>query len=564
MTTACNDDGPTSPGALARIMVTPGTPSLMVGATQQFTAVGEDAKGATVTITPTWSVVAGGGTISSSGLFTAGNTPGVFTATVRATSGSINGTMSVTVTIGAATTLTLTPTPATIAAGGTQQFTLVATDAGGNVVTVTPTWSVAAGGGTISPTGLFTAGATPGTYTNTVVANSGSLTVASTVTVTTGALTTVTVTPTPATLAGGATQQFTAVGRDGSGNLLAITPVWSVVNGGGTISATGLFTANGAAGTYTNTVRANSGTINGSATVVVTANALASITVVPSPAAMAVNATQQYTVIGRDAGGNVVAVTPTWSVVNGGGTINGSGLFTAGAVVGTYFNTVRAASGAIAGTATVTVTAGAAPASSVPLGAAAANGVLAGQAVTCIGGTTVNGDLSVSPGTGLNGFGPCVLTGAQHLNDAAAIASQAALTTAYNTAAGFACPPANLVAGNLGGTTKGAGVYCATGSLSITGVFTLDGAGDPNATFVFQVGTSLAGAGSIVLVNGAQAKNVFWQVGGATSFANGSQWQGTIMSLTGITFGDNVTLVGRALSRNGTVALGNGNLIILP
>ena len=72
---------------------------------------------------------------------------------------------------GVLTTILVAPSPATVGLQATQQFTAVGKDASGNVVTITPTWSVAAGGGTISATGLFTAGATAGTFTNTVKAS---------------------------------------------------------------------------------------------------------------------------------------------------------------------------------------------------------------------------------------------------------------------------------------------------------------------------------------------------------------------------------------------------------
>jgi len=86
---------PAGPGPLATITVTPNPTTLVISATQQFTAVGTDASGNVVAITPTWSVVASGGTISSTGLFTAGTTSGTFTNTVTATSGAISGTATV-------------------------------------------------------------------------------------------------------------------------------------------------------------------------------------------------------------------------------------------------------------------------------------------------------------------------------------------------------------------------------------------------------------------------------------------------------------------------------------
>ncbi|HUQ46749.1 MAG TPA: ice-binding family protein [Gemmatimonadaceae bacterium] len=191
-------------------------------------------------------------------------------------------------------------------------------------------------------------------------------------------------------------------------------------------------------------------------------------------------------------------------------------------------------------------------------------GILAGTTVTCVTGGTVGGDIGISPGSALTGFGPCTLTGVKHLADGPAAQAQLDLIGAYNNLAGLPCPPANLVIADLGGTTKPAGVYCSASSLAITGVLTLDGGGNPDATFIFQAGSTLTVAGSIVLINGAQAKNVFFQVGSSATLGTGSTFRGNIIALTSITLNDTVTLIGRALARNGAVTLGTGDTIILP
>jgi len=553
-------------GPLATLTVLPNPATLAVGGIQQFVAVGRDAGGNTVVVAPVWTVTAGGGTIDGAGRFTAGNTPGTFTNTVRASTGTLSATATVVVTAGPLATITVTPNPATMAVGGTQQFTAVGADVGGNPVAITPVWTVVASGGTINATGLFTAGALPGTFTNTVRATSGTVSGTATVVVTTGPLATITVTPNPVFMVAGSTQQFVAVGRDAGGNVFIITPVWSVVAGGGTINTSGLFTAGAVVGAFPNTVQATSGAISGNATVNVTAApVLTTITVSPNPGTMQTNATQLYTAVGRDQFGVIFPITPVWSVTAGGGTINaGTGLFTAGAVVGTFTNTVRAASGLVAGTATATVTAPPIAPAFLDLGAAAPNGIIAGQAVTCVTGGIINADVSISPGNTLTGFGPCTITGTTNLANGPALAAQNSLTTAYNTLAGLPCPGANAIVANLGGTTLLPGVYCTASGIGVTGVLTLNGNGDPNAVFVFQAGTSLVTAGNIVLINGATARNVYWQVGTSATLGTGSQWQGNILALTSIGFVDAATLNGRALARNGSVTLTTANVITLP
>ncbi len=153
-----------------------------------------------------------------------------------------------------------------------------------------------------------------------------------------------------------------------------------------------------------------------------------------------------------------------------------------------------------------------------------------------------------------------------------AIAQQALAdaTTAFNYLAGLPGGP-DPGAGELGGLVLAPGTYtAASGSFKITsGDLTLDAQGNPNAVWVFQIATSLTvgQAGqprSVILVNGAQAKNVFWQVGSAATIngAGGGTMVGTIISYSGVTFSTagNVTLTtlnGRALSLNASVTMVN-------
>jgi hypothetical protein len=193
--------------------------------------------------------------------------------------------------------------------------------------------------------------------------------------------------------------------------------------------------------------------------------------------------------------------------------------------------------------------------SPVGLGTDSSFAVLAGSTVTNTGPSVVNGDLGVSPGTAVTGFPPGLVNGTIHAADAVAGQGQTDLTTAYNDAAGRTPPVA--VSGDLGGQTLTPGVYNSTSSLGLTGNLTLNAAGDPDAVFIFQAGSTLttASASDITLINGAQACNVFWQVGSSATLGTTSTFIGNILANASITLNTGVTLQGRALARNGAVTL---------
>jgi len=202
-------------------------------------------------------------------------------------------------------------------------------------------------------------------------------------------------------------------------------------------------------------------------------------------------------------------------------------------------------------------------ANAAPVGLATAQPfvVLGGAGVTNSGSSVLNGDLGVTPGTSLSGFGaPAVVNGATHDNDAVAAQAQADLTTAYNVAAEQPIAPGNELTGvDLGGLTLSPGAYGYSSSAQLTGQLTLDAHGDPNAQFVFVIGSTLttASASSVILTNGASPCNVFWKIGSSATLGSGTAFEGNIMALTSISLNSGVTVLGRALARNGEVTLIN-------
>ena len=200
----------------------------------------------------------------------------------------------------------------------------------------------------------------------------------------------------------------------------------------------------------------------------------------------------------------------------------------------------------------------------VGLGTAGSFAVLAGSTVTNTGPSLISGNLGVSPGSAVTGFPPGIVTGGTiHLADGVAAGAQADLTTAYNDAAGrVKTASASSFIG--GGQTLSPGVYQASSSLEVGGALILDAHNDPNAVFIFQAPASTLTTDTgthIFLTNGAQACNVFWQVGSSATLNSGTTFQGTILALTSISVLSGDTIQGRALARNGAVTLINDTII---
>ena len=194
----------------------------------------------------------------------------------------------------------------------------------------------------------------------------------------------------------------------------------------------------------------------------------------------------------------------------------------------------------------------------IDLGRAAPFAVLAGASVgnTATGPVTiVRGDLGVFVASGaVTGFPPGLVNGTQHASGATAVVNaHTDLLAAYTAAAGR---PSNFaLAPDLLGLTLFPGVHTYAGAVANTGTVTLDGGGQANAVFIFQIGAAFSAAASshVVLTNGTQAKNVFWQVNGAGAIGATSDFAGTMMTAAAIGVGANSLFNGRALAETGAI-----------
>ena len=192
------------------------------------------------------------------------------------------------------------------------------------------------------------------------------------------------------------------------------------------------------------------------------------------------------------------------------------------------------------------------------LGTAQPYAVLAGSAVTCTTSATITGDLGISPNGASSITGPCTVTGVTNVA-AAAAGAKADLVTAYNSLAGLACNT-DLTGQDLGGLTLTPGIYCFSSSAQLTGTLTLNAQGNPDAVFIFQIGSTLTtGSGAAVSVtNGGAATGcgVSWQIGSSATLGTGTAFVGNIVALSSITLNTGTGVSpGRVLARNAAVTL---------
>jgi uncharacterized protein (TIGR03437 family) len=197
----------------------------------------------------------------------------------------------------------------------------------------------------------------------------------------------------------------------------------------------------------------------------------------------------------------------------------------------------------------------------VNLGSDSSFAVLGGTTVTVTGGGTITGNVGIFPGTAYVAGDPAVtVNGTIYAGGPVASQAQADLTTAFNNAAGRTVDAITL-SGNIGGQTLAPGLYKSTSSLAISsGDLTLDAQGNSNAVWIFQIASTLTTTSGrqVILANGANAANVFWQVGSSATIGTTSVFQGNILAGVSITMATGATLAGRALAIGGAVSIDTG------
>lgn len=199
------------------------------------------------------------------------------------------------------------------------------------------------------------------------------------------------------------------------------------------------------------------------------------------------------------------------------------------------------------------------------MGTAANYAVMATSTITNTGPTTVTGNVAISPGgpTSVTGFPPGVYTGELDAANADAVLAHTDLIVAYNDAAGQTTTR-NLTGTDLGGLTLTPGTYTFDSSAQLTGTLTLDGGGDTNAVFIFQIGSTLttASASSVTTINGSAGNGVYWNVGSSATLGTTTSFLGNIIAGTGsVGLNTGATIIcGRAISLTAAVTLDNNTI----
>jgi hypothetical protein len=418
----------------------------------------------------------------------------------------------------------------------------------------------------------------------------------------------ITVTPTTASIPVTGTQQFVATAKysDATTAVVTKTAIWTSGNAGATVGLhTGLATGVTANGTPV-IITATLGTHSATAALTVTPATLVSIAVTPLTASISAGNTQQFVATGTfsDGSHSVVTTTASWTSATLGVATIGlhTGLAT-GVAAGTT-NITAALSGVTSSpVAVLTVTAAAASlvctggAACVPLGLAD-NFVILGQSTITGTGNSITGNIGLSPLAGSFITVPCadMLTGKVYdvdgaytggagcsmpgpgANKTTVDTAVANMVTAYNDAAGRVspAPTTELGTGNISGMTLTPGIYkWSTGLLiyagspsgDATGV-TLDCAGGTGggstAVFIFQIATpqtlalgQVATPASINLTGGCLPSNIFWQVGGNVDIFAGSVFNGNILTATQVAMRAGAVLHGRALAQTAVTLISN-------
>jgi type VI secretion system secreted protein VgrG len=199
------------------------------------------------------------------------------------------------------------------------------------------------------------------------------------------------------------------------------------------------------------------------------------------------------------------------------------------------------------------------------LGTANSFSVLGDTTVANTGATILSGNLGLYPGTVISGFPPGIVNGTTYVGAGLAQQAETDALAAYNSLANPSLypPTQDLTGQDLGGKTLTPGVYTFNSSAQLTGQLTLNTQGNPNALFIFVIGSTLttASSSSVITTNGTVCCNVYWVVGSSATLGTSTDFLGNILADQSITLTTGANIIdGSALALNGAVTLDDNNI----
>lgn len=199
----------------------------------------------------------------------------------------------------------------------------------------------------------------------------------------------------------------------------------------------------------------------------------------------------------------------------------------------------------------------------ITLGKAGDFSLIVGGGLINSGQSSLSGDLALTPVISYSDSGLLTVKGDYHFGDSKALDAQRDATAAYNVALNET--PAVTVGSEFAGLTLSPGIYSNAAGISVNGVLSVDAQNNPNALFIFQTPAALTtgAASKINLMNGAQACNIFWQVGTTSTLGASSDFKGNLLSRGAFVSSAGSTVTGRVLVTQGSATL-NSTQIIKP
>ncbi|GHG63198.1 hypothetical protein GCM10010919_08670 [Alishewanella longhuensis] len=594
---------------LTSILITPTNSSIIAGQSRQYTATGVYSDGSSENLTAQVNWVSSDNMIavpntnmtSNSGLVTAVSAG---TAQIQASLGTINAQTNLTVTSAILSTISVTPVSSSVAVGLSRQFTATGLYSDGSTLNITQSVTWASSNtqvATLNANSNNNSGLTTGQAAGEaqISASLSGKTAAATLTVTNASLNSINVTPQNPSIVAGLNRQFSATGNYSDGTSADLTPIVNWTSGNVSVASmnasqqtnSGLATA---LSEGMSLIKASLAGIEGSSTLTVNAASLVSINVTPANASVRVNQNRSFTATGTYSDGSTQTISSSvvWTssntnvaVLNSNHQTN-SGIATA---LAAGLTDITATVGTIQDNAVLTVTAALANNPQAPeMGELDRFVMIASQAITTTVGSTIsNGDMAILDlaRTAYAGFtqGPVAGQFTQLSNGvsfapddttppyvvpvpyASMVAFINQVRTDLGIAATFLAANPNPAAATqalpseLGSLVLTRGVYRNAGNVIIQqGNVTLDAQGDPDSVFIFVIGGTLstgAPGGSIELIGGAQANNVYWRTGGSTVLGSNTQFAGNVFAWPQINLGTGAEVTGRLFSVTEQVTL---------